>query len=217
MSLLCPQRLTELFDSSISNDFLRDTLHCLFAAYQEAWLYCQSSFPPSEAHDLYPVERRARFERSWREVALLHGLDAQAIVNKSRNAWHTEVRSGAVVLTAAAAPTPNTIIRRAEYRRTLARSNQGYLFGPPFGPKEPEPGDRLYGIVLHGPDGVFRNRPGFVEVVFPDPSLTTYVGRVNLLARYPETASQIEVPVERIPEDLSLRLRGSVARRREQA
>src|SRR5260370_8854796 len=106
------------------------------------------------------------------------------------SSWnHTELQSGPVVITASTVQSPCDLVEEAEFRSTLALSNQGVLWPEPG--DEPDP-DALYAILLHSrsrfPSGEqARNGhlPRSAYLVFPFPDLSGYAHEINLFDRFP--------------------------------
>ena len=194
------------FSENVHIPFLADTATMMIAAYRDAYDECRSR-PREVARDLRGHLRRALIEERWPIVAQRfadEGITVRYRPNHTRTSFYAELRFGRVILTQSYVESPETIIRRAEYRSTLARPNQPDLFceNPP-----PLPTDPLYAILIHGEDSKQHN-PYFADIVFPDQKCQEYLGRVKLfdlcwssIEPLLQTTSQEEViPDEATPE-----------------
>jgi hypothetical protein len=209
----------QMFLKVVPEDFLGDMVRVIVDAYPAAADECFGRYPRAVAHDLVAHVRRAKIESGLQAVADKHreiGLMARDTPNRRSSAFHTLVRAHHIVVTESMVRTPDTPVRRADFRTTYARSSQLSMFVPV---SEPDPSEPLYAIVLHGPDVNRPSRLGFIHVRFPLPDGVTYVGRIDLLARFQDmpavAASQRVNDVELITEAAEPTLR-PVIRAREQ-
>jgi len=62
---------------------------------------------------------------------------------------------------------------------------------------------RFYGMIIHGPDPVSSERPGFIHLVFPSSNQTGYMARFDLLAL---AARGYSIELEEIADDLFVEL-----------
>ena len=184
MPPLSPTELRQIFLKDVPEAVVLDTARCLVRTYAESVAYCRDTFPGPEAHDLYPIHRRAMFERNWRgRLARYPELEVSVESNASGGCYHTEVRVGRVVMTVSAVEAPFEIVRPAVFRKTLARESQLQLFAEP---EEPSDDALLYVLLLHGPlGGGLLTAPSFIHIAFPDPDCQKYVDRFNLLEYFP--------------------------------
>lgn len=213
-SLSSPHNPIALFNQHVPAAFQEHTLRCLRQSYAQAYEHCDKEYPPEEAHDLRPHDRRAKFEAKWREIAKqFPELSATPERNKARNSHHTRVVCGPVVLTASAVDNPRTLVRKAAFRETYARDNQTYLFDSYPAPK---PGAALYAILIHGPAMHNQGEPYFADIVFPAPDCQSYVDRIPLFEKFRDIAAQstLHLTEEIIPDEAQPRLR---AGKREEA
>jgi hypothetical protein len=104
----------------------------------------------------------------------------------------TELRSGPVVLIENAVETPCGSLRRAEFRRTLAKRNQGSLF-PDDTRRDSDP---LYVALIHTRslwDANDRQKwghlPGSAYLGFPARDLDSYVYDLNLFEMFPDVVT----------------------------
>lgn len=181
--LMSSDELRNQFMKSVPRDFLEKSLRGLFAIYPMALQDLNKRFPPAEAHDLLPHYRRAMFESEWRKIAKSSPeLRASFETNKTKNAWHTRIRCGKVILTASAVESPGEIVRYADFRKTLAE-NQTDLFRDQN--NQPDKEGHYYAILLHGPLDNDLSKPGFAEFGIPDMEFQQYLERINLFSEFP--------------------------------
>jgi hypothetical protein len=188
------------FDEYVSSEFQKATLRCLFGAYYLSVVECAGIFPLQETHDLRPHYVRARFDAGWRQVAeKFSGIKATPEPNQNASSYHTAIDIGPVILTASAVVAPGELVRRAEFRETLARLNQIDLYTD-----EAPSGTRLYAILLHGADQGNRKQPAFAEIAFPAPDCSSYLGRtIDLMARFPQVVHDLSnLDEETVKDDL---------------
>src|SRR5215210_2229706 len=89
------------FRNAFSDDFLRDAVRALFAAYPAADAECRATYPPPIAHDLYPQMRYAMIERELLAIADNYPeITASSQPNCTRNSYFTLLSSKNVFLTA---------------------------------------------------------------------------------------------------------------------
>lgn len=182
--------LEELTFRHLPEAFFRKALIGIFKAHEASWRWCYANHAEAEAENVLPFERRARVEGNMLgAAALIPGLTATSV--RSEGAWwsHIEVRGGPVVMTESAVPYPCAAVRKSMFRDTLARNNQGVLFGRD-GPVDDAP---LYVLLLHS-RYLWLNRedrlkngylPGSVYLAWPAPDLS-YVHSLNLFKRFPD-------------------------------
>ena len=154
--------------------FPPDTVRMIFLAYQDAYDETQS-LSREVAHDFRGHVRRAKIEERWPAVAQRYakeGVRCSYQLNHKRTSYFTRITFGRVILTQSYVNTPKSIIRRAEFRRTLARPNYRGFFelDPP-----PLPDDPLFALLIHGEDWK-RRLPYFADIVFPDRHCQKYLG-----------------------------------------
>jgi hypothetical protein len=200
------------FFAAFSDDFLEQVLRVLAASYRGAHAECRLQYPPAEAHDLYPIMRRAIIESQLGEVAKEYPeISASPKPNHSGTSYYRLLSSGNVFLTVNAVEHPNAKVRRAMFRNTYAESSQLNLFGPP-----PEEGTMLYGILLHGPELLNKTRPEFAHIVFPNRDCSEYVGRIDLFNRFSGLVSELwSFEEEEIPDELDMGIRPESERRKD--
>lgn len=206
------EELERDFLAAYSDEFLQDAVRILAASYRGAHADCKMQFPAPEAHDLYPIVRRAMVEYQMRELAESYPeIAASAELNHGGTSYYTLLVSGSIFLTANAVENPNKTVRKAMYRETYARASQPNLFGEP-----PEEGTILYGILLHGPDELNKARPEFAHIAFPNKDCSDYVGRVDLFGRFPELVRELwSIEEEVIPDELDMGIRPESERRKD--
>lgn len=145
------------------------------------------------------------------------GVQAGPARNATESAFHREMRAGPVVLTASFVEGPETLVDRAEFRSTLAKTRQLQLNGISDG------GDAsvgsFFGLILHGVKRVGAKRYwrelGFVRLAIPNRDCTRYLASYDLVTRYADTdvedsdreaAIAAGVPIERIRRPSALLL-----------
>jgi len=200
MEPLSPTELRQIFLNDVPEAVLLDTARCVIRTYADALKHCRDNFPGPEAHDLYPIERRAMLERNWRgRLSRYSNIEVSVQPNASGNCFHTEVKAGRVVMTVSAVEAPGDIVREAVFRKSLAQESQLEMFMEP----EPPPDDSmLYALLLHGPlGGGLLASPAFIHIAFPGRDCDKYIDRFNLLDYYPllhaEMTKQPAAEIER--------------------
>jgi hypothetical protein len=168
----------ELFEQCVPLPFIQDSVRLLFETYRQAYEECRPR-PWQVAHDLRGHVRRALIEERWPLVAERHQADGIRVAyhpNRKRTSFFTQVTCGRIVLTQSFVEKPETIVRRAEFRNTRARSNQLELFSdnPP-----PLPDAPLSTLLIHGEARGGRH-PYFADIVFPAPDCKSYLARIEL-------------------------------------
>lgn len=185
------EQLEQLTFAHIPEAFFGRLLRAVFAAHQVAFQDCRDTFAETEATNLRPYYRRAKLEGFMRDAAdMVPGIVSTVVLGEGH--WfHTELRSGPVVVTASSVPTPCAIVEGAEFRQTLARDNVRRLW--------PEPGDipaedaPLYALLLHSRSRwetkdeyrEYGHLPGSAYIAYPTPDLGAYVHEINLFERFP--------------------------------
>jgi len=190
---MSPTQVASFFLSEVPENILLDSAKCVIGAYAEAHQYVRDNYPGEEGHDLYPIVRRAMFERNWRIRLLRHkDVEVQAEHNAGSNCYHTRARVGRVVITASAVDRPSEMARDATFRRTLAQAAQLVLPGLPE--VEEDDDGYLYAILIHGPlaAGILRS-PAFLHVGFPTPDCKSYVERIDLAEQFPVLQPEIGI------------------------
>jgi hypothetical protein len=203
-----PLTAVQHFWQSVPLPFLHDTTRLLFESYRTAFDECRAR-PWQVSHDFRGHLRRSLIEERWPAVAERHADDGVRVSyqpNHARTSYYAQVVCGQVVLTQSCVETPETIVRRAEFRNTLARSNQPGLFGddPPPIPTAP-----LFALLIHGEDHQ-RRHPYFADVVFPDPDGRCYLERICLFDLFHALVASLvqpAVPEEIIPDEANPQLR----------
>ena len=174
------RRMISLLEEGIGFDFLRTVSRGFLQAYREAFAYAYRNYDSDEAHDVCGHIRKANIEKVLKTQANVHDLEAVTTRNKTRNYSHTEVRGGAIVLTAARTEGPSKMVPEFEYRLALAASNQLHLFEPAPRHDEDQEGE-LYGVILHRPLPRRLYMPAFLRIAFPTADFSAYTANVDLL------------------------------------
>lgn len=194
--------------------FLQDSVRLWFSAYQQAHNECRG-MPWQVAHDFRGHRRRAIIEERWPALARQHQSDGVQVLyrpNRKRSSYFAQVACGRLLITQSCVDAPDTIVRRSEFRKTLARPNTRSMFDDePILPNQP-----LYLLLIHGEDTP-RRQPYFMDLVAPDRRCQSYVQRVRLSdlcrALWDSLAQTTEEEI--VPDQASPQLR--VDERREQA
>jgi hypothetical protein len=192
------EELRLLVEGAYGAPFLRALTSRLGAIYEETWKELLLEYDHPELHDLLPHVRRAKFERDMRLLATRFGFTGFAERNARKTSFHSQVKAGNVILTASAVASPKTVVRRAEFRQTLARDSQLTLWSD----SDDKAGAAYYSLYIHGPivtpQGLSLPKLGFAHLVFPDRFLTKYIGGVDLLANYAAERDPSNLAVEEI-------------------
>jgi hypothetical protein len=188
--------LEELLFSHMSQRLFERLLRAVFAAHRVAAEECAANYKEPEADNIIGFCRRAKLEGFMRDAADMEGIAASAVRSRLSNWNHTELRSGPVVLTASSVQSPCDLVEEAEFRSTLALSNQGVLWPEPG--DDPGPGAPLYVIMLHSKSRLPREDqarhgylPGSAYLGFPLPDLSGYAHEVNLFDRFPHVVDSL--------------------------
>ena len=195
--------LVQIFDASVSAEFLRDAVVTIQRGWQDSYEDSRDRYPWQIAHDRRPHERRAMIDQRLYHLAGRHpGIHASIVPNRIQNSYHTQLRSGQVVLTQACVLSPDSLPRHAEYRETLARHPQRAL--PSFSFVEEAPpaaGTPLYALLVHGADELDPTRPGFVQVIIPNRRCTVVLAKIDLIRRFPDLAATLPGTGPEVIED----------------
>lgn len=185
--------LAKFAKEQIPLGFAMPLLHIFPGIYAETHRWAYANFPAPEARDLLPHLRRAVVEKTVAQVAAdCPGVQQSAQLNAGRNCRHREVRAGCILLTTSYTEAPARMVRDAQFRLTLAESNQPYLF------EELDKrlrGNAVYALILHGPHVIEPSTLGFLRLAFPAPDLNGYLENVDMFSLFqPEIG--LRVPVE---------------------
>ena len=171
------RELREAVEDALKLPFLHDFVRLVFAAYRQADDECRS-LAREVAHDYRGHRRRALIEQGIPGIAARHadqGVSAVYRPNHCNTSYFAQVTSDRVLFTQSCVETPEAVVRRAEFRKTLARSCQPRLFDA----DEPPPDSPIYAIAIHGEDHRQRD-PYFIDIVVPGMDCDHYVLRVQL-------------------------------------
>lgn len=176
----------EIFVQEAPAGLIEDLALLVEASMRTAWTQ-GIDLPPGNRHDRYPYDFRSNVEAALMNLANTYeanGVTAREVANEAGNWHHTEVRFGSIVLTGNAVESPQTMVREASFRKSLAKNPQMSL---DLVPMEPEPpSTSLYAVLLY-PSAHFALRlddavPSFVTVRFPMSDLTDWLpDQVNAL------------------------------------
>jgi len=198
-----------LVEATMPSGYLDDVVDLVVGAYADAYQRCGDRYSPKVAAELRPHERRAIIEDGW--LTLANRYPGQVVAESSPNrlgsAHHTVVQCGPVLLTASKVDSPDDVPRSALFRNTYAQRPQRVLdlpgIAPPDGYEITYEADGLYGLLIHSPSDDNPAAPSFVMLGFPDRHCTTYVARIDLLAR--RRMAQVAAPVDVQPVEPTLR------------
>lgn len=190
------RELEELVFKHLPEAFLRQTLRAVFAAHAVSWEDAKAGYARAEALNLQPYMKRAKLEGYLRDVAdQFPGVDSIVCKSSDTGWWfHTEIRSGPVILTESAVPSPCALVDKADFRVSLAKSNWLTLF-PDERVAEDAP---LYAVLLHSKSRwlteddrkKYEHLPGSAYLAFPAAGLNEYVHEINLFERFPDVVTQ---------------------------
>ena len=209
---LTPTDLPAFLDEHVPRDLQQDLIvRCILKGYAEAADECLEKYAAEQAHDVRPHIRRAKIEQLLAGLpSQHHQIRAVTDTNDSNNAYHVRVNSGRVTFTVSAVDSPDTVVRQAVFRQTLARRYQ--LPFPEMGMEQPapDPDALLYALIIHGPHKEDRDQrfPAFICVVFPTSDCSAYIDRLDLLARFRDLPELKAIPaIEQIPDALRISVR----------
>jgi hypothetical protein len=179
--------LDALTDRYLPEQFQAGALRAVFTARDAAYRHCVAEYEPEEEVNVRPFATRGKLEGLLRNVATLVPNVTSKVIKTRGQFWnHTEIYSGPVTLTAHAVQSPCEMVEDADYKRSLAGSNQGLLFGA-------APGSRLYAVLLHSqfrgrtPEDCrkYANLPGSVYLAYPSTDLRGYLHKISLFVKFP--------------------------------
>jgi len=177
-----------------------------------------SKFDVIEAADLRPHHRRANVETALRQVATNHERELTLFTgrNAADNCSHRGIVCNGVLLTSSVVPVRAELPRDATFRRSYARSRQGYL---EFADEPIEDKALLYAIVTHAPDTKNKTMPAFIDIIFPCSRYIDIVGRIRVIEdRFPaEFGCATAAVVETTPDLAVPRLKPAAQQKRKHA
>lgn len=186
-----PADLERLTLENFPDPFLKALLESAFVARRAALEMCRQNFADPETENVLGLNVRGKLEQLLRATAERHGLEATVLKEPGQPWYHTEVRGGPLVLTAATVRSPGGMVDPSDYRRGLAESNQLRF---DLGEAADPPGDSpLYVLFTHSrshwlPDAALKyaHLPGSAYLAYPTADLQSYVHVINLMDRYPD-------------------------------
>lgn len=182
----------QTFWEHVPREYMSNVLRAVFDCYMYSDEICTTHLEREEAHDISPFMRRGLIEAALREAAKpFPQIQASVVRNSSGNWHHTRIVAGRVLMTQNAAGCPEAVVKPSNFRFAYAaQDNVRYLF-PEMQPPEPPPDSVLYGILIHGRAERSQLFPGFANVVFPKPDLTSnHDGYVDLFREFPEVVKE---------------------------
>lgn len=191
---MMPAEIDELVSQHLPDQFLRAVVNSVFLAHRNAHDLCKREFAEPEAKNTIGYVRRGKLEGYLRDTADRFPEVAAIDGRPDGSGWnHVELYSGPFILTCNTVPTPAALVDKAEFRMTLAESNQLSLFDPPCDERQ----QAVYGLLLHS-RSIWESRddrqrfghlPGSGYLVFPAPGLDYYMHEVNLFDRFPDVVA----------------------------
>lgn len=191
-----PDEIEQMLNRHIPDGFLRAAVNVVFLAHRQAHDLCKQEFAEQEAVNTIGYVRRGKIEGYLRDATArfdsLRAVDGKA----DHSGWnHVEVHGGPVIITCSTVPTPCALVDKADFRLTLAESNQPSLFDTSRLTAD-EPAS-LYALLLHSRSlwatreerQKFGHLPGSAYVAFPVPGLDYYVHEINLFERYSDVVA----------------------------
>lgn len=215
---MSPDHLIRLFDDQVPEAFQVALLRMLAKAYRKSSDYVSDRYERPEAEYMLGHERRVQIEMDLRALTLAHEFsEFTAVVKANETGSHkyTEVRCGNVVITVSAVSELTQLPRRANFRKSLAKSSQLQLQfdDEPTPAPAPESAEDLYALLVHhrNSDSETPFELSFAEFIFPL-EVGYHEARVDLMRRYAfqtqanttDTPKSAPAPVEHIPDDLPL-------------
>ncbi len=177
-----------------------------------------AKFDGIEAADLRPHHRRANVETALRQVATKHERELTLFTgrNAADNCSHRGIVCNGVLLTSSVVPVRAELPRDATFRRSYARSPQGYL---EFAEEPIEDKALLYAIVTHAPDTKDKTMPAFIDIIFPCSRYIDIVGRIRIIEdRFPAEFGRAAAAVVEPTPDLAVpRLKPAAQQKRKHA
>lgn len=128
------------------------------------------------------------------------GLEPHMVPNAKKRD-HLEIKTKTMLVTTHRVTYPNEFPRPADYRRSNAASNQGWLSGIQE-PKAPH-GSLCNLYILHGPNEEDPSSLGFVQVAIPDSQSKSWLYIQTLFA----CESYAPVAIENPPKTTTIRLK----------
>lgn len=210
--------INDLFDAAVPIEFQENSLRLVLKTCRQSRDDVRARYTFPEDKYLYGHERWAMLNRDWFTLArsFAHrGLEVSHETNRIENFHFTEVRSGPVILTAAAVDNRTQLPRHADFRQTRARSSQLSLFEEPVAPSDAP----LYAILIYGGHSIGTPFPKFVDFAFPAREGRFYAHRIPLYERFFSIYEyeKNRVTVEEVPDTLEPELNENIHQRGEQS
>lgn len=168
------------------------SLEALNKCWTESKAYSRSMFfGPNEGRDLFPHDRRARFEAELRRVSnTFSGIEAESRPNIRRTASHTFVKSiGAssnLILTASSVQNPKCKPRFSVFRDQYNTNGQTEIYYGIDGLDKYNKADEnndIYAYFLYGSSD--SDIPLFANIAFPSRDSKKYIEVISLIDLYP--------------------------------
>ena len=181
----------ELLRRDFSPEVLRAFLLAVGGAYKAAADHCKKHIEKEERHDVLGHVRRAKLDEGIRGVGERFSIESKTIPNANGSAYFMTLLSGEFRLICCLAHSPRDMVRPAKTRKLWAKYNfepQATLGFIPL--LEKLEGDKHLAILMHGPRGLHRDEAGYCDIVIPNPSFTSYAGRIKLFSEFREAVQQ---------------------------
>jgi len=173
MRKLVANEQSRFFNEQVPQEVVAEIARIVGLSYADSAAFAESRWGRLEAKDALSVIRRADIETALTTLGAKfrkRGVSVQKVPNRNVTDWHTEVRCGAVVITQSKTEGPDTAIREAIFRATLAMDCRINMpWAQPT--TTTDDADTLWACVVHGPSDnpAF---PAYVRIVFPLPDGT---------------------------------------------
>jgi len=195
-----------IIEEALPSRLQQSLLRAVFEDYRAAYDSSYTEYDPQQARDINGHLRRANIERDLLGIGKrFKDLQVKAEFYKNGTGSYVRLMSGAVILTQSAVQSPDSPVRSAEFRKSLAGNPQLSLnFGGLEAAEDDVPGQYLYVILLHGKDVKDRSRPAFVQLVVPSADCSMFVARVDLYKKFPEIVNAYVPSAETASPEIQL-------------
>ena len=201
---------SQVFQDHVPTEILAAVLRAVLQSYKDASATCYEAMRPRQAKDASGPFRRNKIESEFVGIGerFKHLISVADKLYKRGTGNYIELSCGLVKMTQSCVLNATDLPREADYRDTLAEDSQLAFEFIPKG----TPGKHLYGILLHGVDGMSKQRSGcrFAEVRFPLRGFEGYTeDRIDLFALFPSIVAEYNDQIgatDEEPTKLPLRL-----------
>jgi hypothetical protein len=194
---MLPEEIEAVLDVYLPDSFQKGLLRTVFVGHAAGYDMSFSQMAPTEARNVVGFNRRGKLEGGLRDLVGRFPTFEATVVAGEGNAWfHTEVRSGPIVLTASSVQSPCDLAYKAEFRRGLAERTQLSFFDEDE--EAAPPVKSLYALLLHSPSRwqsrderqKYSKLPGSAYLAFPHRDLESYAYGINLFDKFPEVVQE---------------------------